>query len=78
MVTTRSKVRKITKKKTALKKGAKLQAFPGAELELDGSVYLIEYDKHGKETSRAEIDGKAVLDSVLYVLHQMLKKRKTP
>ena len=69
---TRRTVKKITQK------SVKNQIAPFAELELNGNVYIVERDAKGNEVSRSEIDGKAVLDAVLYVLSQMLKTRKAP
>ena len=66
--------RKIVKKK--IQKSLKVAPF--VELELAGAVYIVERDAKGNEIARSEIDGKAVLDAVLYVLNQMLKKRQVP
>ena len=44
-----------------------------SELELDGHIYIIEYDDNDNIVSRDEIDGEAVLRLLLGVLSDALE-----
>ncbi len=56
-------------------KKTKKQLTPNVDLMLEGAVYVVEYDKQGKIVSKVELDGKAVLKALLYVLNQASKAK---
>lgn len=67
-------------KKTIVKKSKTNKAITShMDLMLDGTVYIVEYNKRGKIISKVALDGEAVLKALLYVLGQSIKnKTKKP